>query len=298
MNTDDSRAPVASTSLTTLVAFVVVTLGAGALGGLAAAPGVWYASLDKPTWNPPPWVFGPVWITLYVLIGVAAGARLARQGHPGGPSRVSPLCAPARAQHPLVLALLPLAPPGPGPGRPPGPLGRHPRHAHRLSADSAARRHPPDPLSGLGHLRGRPERRDRAEESRRGLRPRPPARPTGWPRPTARPGTDQRPPSTSPTGRARICSRSPPPSSTLRCTTRRSGSWGGQSRSAGRKPVPASPSGVRPSLPVLRPRRERSNSMRSSPGRTWRGRTCSSFLADGSRPRFASVGTPRQALCG
>jgi tryptophan-rich sensory protein len=87
VNTDDSRATVASTSLTTLVAFVVVALGAGALGGLAAAPGVWYASLDKPTWNPPPWVFGPVWITLYVVIGVAAAlawpGRNTRAGRTG-----------------------------------------------------------------------------------------------------------------------------------------------------------------------------------------------------------------------
>jgi benzodiazapine receptor len=34
--------------------------------------GGWYADLIKPTWNPPSWVFGPVWTTLYVMMAVAA----------------------------------------------------------------------------------------------------------------------------------------------------------------------------------------------------------------------------------
>jgi len=34
--------------------------------------GSWYQSLNKPTWNPPAWVFGPVWTVLYILMAVAA----------------------------------------------------------------------------------------------------------------------------------------------------------------------------------------------------------------------------------
>lgn len=54
-----------------LVLFLAVVIGVGAVIGINTAPGEWYAGLNKPPFNPPNWIFGPVWFTLYVLIAVA-----------------------------------------------------------------------------------------------------------------------------------------------------------------------------------------------------------------------------------
>jgi len=53
----------------------------GGLSGFATARGVstWYPTLVKPSFNPPAWVFGPVWTVLYIMMGVAA-YLLWRQG--------------------------------------------------------------------------------------------------------------------------------------------------------------------------------------------------------------------------
>ncbi|TWU25587.1 TspO/MBR family protein [Bythopirellula polymerisocia] len=57
-----------------LIFFVLVCLAAGGLGALATTPEIdgWYQTLTKPSWNPPAWVFGPVWTTLYILMAIAA----------------------------------------------------------------------------------------------------------------------------------------------------------------------------------------------------------------------------------
>jgi tryptophan-rich sensory protein len=58
-------------SLITLGVFLAVVIGVGALIGVSTAPGVWYEQLAKPPFNPPNWLFGPVWSVLYVLIAIA-----------------------------------------------------------------------------------------------------------------------------------------------------------------------------------------------------------------------------------
>ena len=67
--------------IVSLAVFLVVTVGGGLAIGYLARPGAWYAGLAKPSFNPPDWVFAPVWTILYVLIAVA-GWRVF--GTPGG----------------------------------------------------------------------------------------------------------------------------------------------------------------------------------------------------------------------
>jgi len=62
------------------LSLVAVAVVAG-VGGLATSTGVdsWYQTIDKPPWNPPDGVFGPVWTALYVAMAVAAWL-VAREG--------------------------------------------------------------------------------------------------------------------------------------------------------------------------------------------------------------------------
>ncbi len=66
-----------------LVALVLACHAAGALGALVT-DAAWYRELARPSWAPPGWVFGPVWLTLYTMMGVAAW-RVWRT--PSGPAR-------------------------------------------------------------------------------------------------------------------------------------------------------------------------------------------------------------------
>lgn len=61
----------------TLIPFtiaILASLAAGGIGSLATTRNIptWYAGLVRPSWTPPNWVFGPVWTTLYILMGSAA----------------------------------------------------------------------------------------------------------------------------------------------------------------------------------------------------------------------------------
>lgn len=58
----------------TLIGFIVFAQAAGIIGSLFTMSAIdgWYATLIRPELAPPNWVFGPVWITLYALMGIAA----------------------------------------------------------------------------------------------------------------------------------------------------------------------------------------------------------------------------------
>ncbi len=62
-----------SNTLKLIIAIVVSQL-AGIIGSIFTMPSIdgWYALITKPALNPPSWVFGPVWTTLFVLMGISA----------------------------------------------------------------------------------------------------------------------------------------------------------------------------------------------------------------------------------
>jgi len=57
-----------------LVISIIACQGAGLIGSLFTTPAIptWYAGLQKPPFTPPSWLFAPAWITLYLLMGIAA----------------------------------------------------------------------------------------------------------------------------------------------------------------------------------------------------------------------------------
>jgi tryptophan-rich sensory protein len=72
-----------------LALFLVATFAAGAIGSSVTIESVrtWYPTIAKPAWNPPDWIFAPVWTTLYVVMATAAW-RVWRKAEPAAARRL------------------------------------------------------------------------------------------------------------------------------------------------------------------------------------------------------------------
>jgi benzodiazapine receptor len=89
--------PSSTKQVLALIGWLALVFAVAAIGGVASArAGSFYAELQRPTWAPPGWLFGPVWSTLYALMGIAAWLVWRERGF-------------ARARHALALFLVQLA---------------------------------------------------------------------------------------------------------------------------------------------------------------------------------------------
>jgi tryptophan-rich sensory protein len=70
-----------------LLLFLALVVGGGLVIGSLTVPGGWYAQLVKPAFNPPGWLFAPVWTALYILIAIA-GWRVWERNRNSWPMRL------------------------------------------------------------------------------------------------------------------------------------------------------------------------------------------------------------------
>mgnify|MGYP001047338880 CR=1 FL=1 len=57
----------------TYIVSIIICQLAGIIGSIFTTPAIkgWYTGITKPSFNPPNWIFAPVWITLFVLMGIS-----------------------------------------------------------------------------------------------------------------------------------------------------------------------------------------------------------------------------------
>jgi len=75
------------TNRSPITPFILLVMGGGLLIGAFTAPGAWYEALTKPDFNPPNWIFAPVWTALYALIAIA-GWRIWQRDRTGPAMRL------------------------------------------------------------------------------------------------------------------------------------------------------------------------------------------------------------------
>lgn len=83
-HTDKARSP--GRDIAGLIVFLTMCLVVSVIGGALTATSVgdWYQALEKPAFNPPDWVFAPVWTALYVMMAVAGWRTWRRAGFERG----------------------------------------------------------------------------------------------------------------------------------------------------------------------------------------------------------------------
>jgi tryptophan-rich sensory protein len=80
------QSPARAVQIWHLVGFLILSLLVSSLGGWLTAGSIadWYPTLAKPSFNPPDWVFAPVWSTLFLLMAIAAWRVWRRAGWGAG----------------------------------------------------------------------------------------------------------------------------------------------------------------------------------------------------------------------
>jgi benzodiazapine receptor len=77
-----SASPAVGIQILGLVVSIAICFAAAGLGAAVTTPQIrgWYTTINKPSWNPPDWIFGPVWSTLYLMMAVSAWLVWRRRG--------------------------------------------------------------------------------------------------------------------------------------------------------------------------------------------------------------------------